>query len=162
MNFPGLDLSQLDVPDVTHSIQLALGPVFLLNGIGVLLAMMTARLARIVDRARALEARLPLAAEAELAEIHRTFAVTSRRGRLVNRAITLATVAALLVATIVALLFGTAFVTFPTGPVVAILFVICMAALVGSLWCFLMEVRVATYHLRFGPETSRISGRADG
>jgi hypothetical protein len=152
MNVPGLDFSQLNVPDVTHSMQLALGPVFLLNGIGVLLAMMTARLARIVDRARGLEMRLHVAGEAEVAEIHTTLAVTSRRGRLVNRAITLATVAALLVATIVALLFATLFVTFPTGPVVAALFVICMAALVGSLWCFLMEVRIATYALRFGPK----------
>jgi hypothetical protein len=153
MNFPGLDLSQLDVPDVTHSMQLALGPVFLLNGIGVLLAMMTARLARIVDRARQLEARLPVAGEAEAAQIHRTLAVTSRRARLMNRGITLSTVAALLVATIVALLFATAFVTFPTGPVVALLFVVCMLALVGSLWAFLQEVRVATFALRFGPHT---------
>ncbi|HTQ35933.1 MAG TPA: DUF2721 domain-containing protein [Steroidobacteraceae bacterium] len=150
MNLPGLDLSQLDVPDVTRAMQLALGPVFLLNGIGVLLAMLTARLARIVDRARTLEARLLQAGEAEAAEIHRTFRVTSRRARLVNRAITLAIVAALLVATIVALLFAAGFMTFPTGPVVAVLFVICMAALVGSLCCFLMEVRVATFTLRFG------------
>ena len=152
MNVPGLDFSQLNVPDVTHSMQLALGPVFLLNGIGVLLAMMTARLARIVDRARGLEMRLHVAGEAEVAEIHMTLATISRRGRLVNRAITLATVAALLVATIVALLFTTLFVTFPTGPVVAALFVICMGALVGSLWCFLLEVRIATYSLRFGPK----------
>jgi len=151
MNFPGLDLSQLDVPDVTRAMQLALGPVFLLNGIGVLLAMLTARLARIVDRARMLETRLSQAGEAEAAEIHRTFAVTSRRARLVNRAITLATVAALLVACIVALLFTTGFITFRTGPVIAGLFVICMAALVGSLSCFLIEVRVSTYTLRFGP-----------
>jgi hypothetical protein len=152
MNVPGLDFSQLNVPDVTHSMQLALGPVFLLNGIGVLLAMMTARLARIVDRARGLEERLRTAGGTEADELHLTLAVTSRRGRLVNRAITLATVAALLVATIVALLFATVFVTFPTGPVVAVLFVICMGALVSSLWCFLMEVRIATYALRFGPK----------
>ena len=69
MNFPGLDFSQLGVTDVTHSMQLALGPVFLLNGVGVLLAMMTARLARIVDRARALEVRLMTAGEAEAEEI---------------------------------------------------------------------------------------------
>jgi hypothetical protein len=151
MNFPGLDLSQLDVPDVTHAMQLALGPVFLLNGVGVLLAMLTARLARIVDRARVLETRLPNASEAEAAEIHKTFKVTSRRARLVNRAITLATIAALLVATIVALLFTTGFLTFPTGPVIAVLFVICMLAVVGSLWCFLLEVRISTHALRFGP-----------
>lgn len=150
MNFPGLDLSQLDVPDVTHAMQLALGPVFLLNGVGVLLSMLTARLARIVDRARLLESRLPAAVEDEATELDRFFQVISRRARLVNRAITLATVALLLVACIVALLFAGAFLTVPTGAVVAVLFVLCMAAVVGALWCFLLEVRIATLALRFG------------
>jgi len=151
MNLPGLDLSAVAVSDVAHAMQLALGPVFLLNGVGVLLAMLTTRLARIVDRARGLEARLPNAIESELREIHRVLAVTSRRARLMNRAITLGTVAALLVATVVALLFAAAFLTFPIGPTIALLFVTCMAALFGSLWCFLVEVRVATEALRFGP-----------
>jgi Protein of unknown function (DUF2721) len=151
MNFPGLDLTQLAASDVAHAMQLALGPVFLLNGVGVMLALLTTRLARIVDRARGLEARLPEASEAEAREITRVLAVTSRRARLINRAITLGTVSALLVATVVAMLFATAFVTFPIGPTIALLFVICMAALFGSLWCFLVEVRVATEALRFGP-----------
>jgi hypothetical protein len=153
MNFPGLDLSQLDVPDVTHAMQLALGPVFLLNGVGILLSMLTARLARIVDRARVLEARLPVAVEDEAAELDRVFKVISRRARLVNRAITLATVALLLVASVVALLFAGAFLTFPTGAVVAVLFVLCMAAVVGALWCFLLEVRISTLALRFGRQS---------
>ncbi len=154
MNLPGLDLSAVAVSDVAHAMQLALGPVFLLNGVGVMLAMLTTRLARIVDRARGLEARLPHAVESELREIHRVLAVTSRRARLMNRAITLGTVAALLVATVVALLFAAAFLTFPIGPTIAVLFVTCMAALFGSLWCFLVEVRVATEALRFGPPRS--------
>jgi hypothetical protein len=151
MNLPGLDLSAVAVSDVAQSMQLALGPVFLLNGVGVMLAMLTTRLARIVDRARGLEVRLPHAGEEELREIHRVLAVTSRRARLMNRAITLGTVAALLVATVVALLFAAAFLTFPIGPTIAVLFVTCMGALFGSLWCFLVEVRVATEALRFGP-----------
>jgi hypothetical protein len=145
-----LDLTALAVTDVTHAMQLALGPVFLLNGIGVLLAMLTSRLARIVDRARGLEARLPQAGADEAREIHRVLAVTSRRGRLVNRAITLGTIAALLVALVVALLFAAAFMPFATAQVIALLFVACMGTLVGSLWCFLVEVRVATAALRFG------------
>jgi hypothetical protein len=154
MNLPGLDLSAVAVSDVAHAMQLALGPVFLLNGVGVMLAMLTTRLARIVDRARGLEARLPIAVENELREIHRVLTITSRRARLMNRAITLGTVAALLVATVVALLFAAAFLTFPIGPTIAVLFVTCMAALFGSLLCFLVEVRVATEALRFGPPRS--------
>lgn len=147
---PGLDLSHFAVNDVAAAMQLALGPVFLLNGVGVMLAMLTSRLARIVDRARLVEERMANAQGDELREIHRVLAVTRRRARLVNRAITLGTVAALLVAAVVALLFMAAFLEFPIGPTIAILFVICMVALVGSLWCFLVEVRVATAALRIG------------
>jgi small-conductance mechanosensitive channel len=150
MNVPGFDLSQVAVNDVAHAMQLALGPVFLLNGVGVMLAMLTTRLARIVDRARTVEERLPQAQGSEQAEIRRVLAVTRRRARLMNRAITLGTVAALLVALIVALLFLAAFLTFPIGHTIALLFVICMGTLIGSLWCFLVEVRVATAALRIG------------
>jgi hypothetical protein len=147
-----LDLTALAVTDVTHAMQLALGPVFLLNGVGVLLAMLTSRLARIVDRARGLEARLSAVGAEEAREIQRVLALTSRRARLVNRAITLGTIAALLVALVVALLFAAAFMPFAAAQVIAVLFVACMGALVGSLWCFLVEVRVATAALRFGPQ----------
>jgi hypothetical protein len=159
MNVPGLDLSQVGITDVAHAMQLALGPVFLLNGVGVMLAMLTSRLARIVDRARAVEARLPHADEAELQESQRVLEITRQRARLMNRAITLGTLAALLVATVVALLFAAAFLTFPIGPTIALLFVICMAALVGSLWCFLLEVRVATAGLRIGALRKRLPDR---
>lgn len=150
MNLGGIDLSQ-PINDVTHAMQLALGPVFLLNGVGVLLAMLTSRLSRIVDRARTVEERLPKAEGDELREIHRVLGVTRRRARLMNRAITLSTVAALLVASLVALVFMGLYFAFPIGPPVALIFVLCMAAVVGSLWCFLVEVRVATAALRIGP-----------
>ena len=139
------------VTDVAHAISLSLAPVFLLNGLGVLLAMLTSRLARIVDRARGLENRLPHASPEEANEIHNFLATTSRRGRLVNRAITLGTMAALLVAFVVVLLFVAAFTTFPIGATIALVFIGAMLALVGALWCFLIEVRVATAALRFGP-----------
>jgi hypothetical protein len=150
MNAPVLDLS-LAVNDVAGFMQLALGPVFLLNGVGVMLAMLTSRLARIVDRARTVEERLPRAEGEELREIHRVLDVTRRRARLMNRAITLGTVAALLVSALVAMIFMGAYLEFPIGPTIALLFVLCMVALVGSLWCFLVEVRVATAALRIGP-----------
>ena len=44
-------------PIIQHAIQLAIAPVFLLTGIASLLGVMANRLARIIDRARALEQR---------------------------------------------------------------------------------------------------------
>jgi hypothetical protein len=55
------------------------------------------------------------------------------------------------VAFVVVLLFAAAFTTFPFGATIALTFIVAMLALVGALWCFLIEVRVATAALRFGP-----------
>ena len=151
MEIPGLQFAQVPVNDVAHAIQLSLAPVFLLNGIGVLLSMLTSRLARVVDRARTLEHRLPLADADEAASLREQLSIISRRARLMNRAITLDTLSALLVAAIVGLLFSAAFMRFSLGPAIAVVFIIAMLALIGSLWCFLLEIRIATASLRFGP-----------
>lgn len=158
---PGGFEFNVPVTDVAHAIQLSLGPVFLLNGLGVLLAMLTSRLARIVDRARSLEARFGHAGEDELREIHRLLEIARRRGRVMNRAITLGTVAALLVSFVVVLLFAAAFIPFPFGVSIAVVFVGAMLALVGALWCFLIEVRIATEVLRFGPPRRKSRGQGD-
>ena len=43
------------LPQIAHAIQLAIAPVFLLTGIAALLGVMANRLARVIDRGRALE-----------------------------------------------------------------------------------------------------------
>src|SRR6266542_1804092 len=45
-------MSESGLQDLTHTIQLAVAPVFLLTALGTTLAVLTTRLARIVDRAR--------------------------------------------------------------------------------------------------------------
>ena len=51
------DTNQL--ADITHTIQLAVAPVFLLSALGTVLSVLATRLGRIIDRARLLEARFP-------------------------------------------------------------------------------------------------------
>ncbi|MDP8994057.1 MAG: DUF2721 domain-containing protein, partial [Pseudomonadota bacterium] len=48
----------IPVTAVANLIQLAIAPVFLLAGVGAILNVLAQRLARVVDRARALEAEL--------------------------------------------------------------------------------------------------------
>ena len=145
------EISQAPVSDVAHAIQLSLAPVFLLSGIGVLLGMLTSRLARIVDRARVMEQRLQFAADQENRDLLSWLRVISKRARLMNHAITLSTIAALLVASVVALLFASAFTSFFLAPVIGLLFILSMVSLIASLLCFLFEIRIATASLRIGP-----------
>jgi len=142
----------IEVVDIAHAIQLAVAPVFLLSGIGVLLGVLTNRLARIVDRARKVEDSLRQATAADPDDARGQLSVAARRARFINVSITLGTIAALLVAIVVALLFASTFVPLNLAAYVALLFVLAMAALVGALLSFLLEVRVAIAALRIGAQ----------
>lgn len=143
-------MNGMEVVDIAHAIQLAVAPVFLLSGIGVLLGVLTNRLARIVDRARKVAEGLSDPTGAGNTAAQDQLRIARRRSGLINVAITLSTIAALFVAMVVGLLFASTFVPINLAGPVAILFVLAMAALVGALLSFLLEVRVAIAALRIG------------
>lgn len=146
-----MELTQGEVASIAHSIQLSVAPVFLLSGIGVFLGVLTNRLGRVVDRARAFEEKFAVASGEDAELLRRRLRVLAKRARLINGSIALATISALLVAIVVALLFASAFVRFSLALPVAVLFVGSMFALVGALVAFLVEVRIATLTVRIGP-----------
>lgn len=138
------------VTSVAQVIQLSVAPVFLLSGVGTLLIVLTNRLARIVDRTRALEAQQPLSSPppAEDAPGSRELDKLHRRGYIIDWAVSLATVAALLICCVVGILFVGAFLDVHVARSVALCFVAAMAALIGALLCFLREILLATSGLR--------------
>jgi hypothetical protein len=143
---------QLDnrITDVAHVIQLAVAPVFLLSGVGVTLTVLTNRLARIIDRARVLEARLTNHPE-QLHEKERTeLKLLARRAHMVHLAITLGTTCALLIALLIVALFAGAFLAVDLSRLIGGLFVVAMLAFVGALMGFLREIYLATGTLKFG------------
>jgi hypothetical protein len=139
------------VMEIARAIQLAVAPVFLLSGVALTLSVLINRLTRIVDRARVLEERLRSVGEAEQPRLRNHLTTLSRRAHLVNRAITLSTVCALLVCVVIASLFLGAFLALDLSRVIALLFVAAMLAFIGALISFLREVFLATASLRIGP-----------
>ncbi|HEX5539886.1 MAG TPA: DUF2721 domain-containing protein, partial [Methylophilaceae bacterium] len=81
------------IPSVAYAIQLVVAPAFLLTGIGAILGVMANRLARVVDRFRALH----YATEEKEPGRDREMATLLRRSRWVHWGISLSTLAALLV-----------------------------------------------------------------
>lgn len=144
---PGM-FQETAISAVAHVIELAVAPVFLLTGIGALLGVMTNRLARIVDRARTLERRSAVTA-AQVGEIEGELSTLSRRAKVVSLAIGLCTTTALLVSSVIVILFLGAFVPFDISTPVASLFVAAMVVLVVALVLFLREILLATAGLRF-------------
>ena len=144
-----MQLQDFSVVDMVRAIQLAVAPVFLLSGIGVLLGVLTNRLARVIDRARRIEAEIINLDEANRDERYTMLRTLARRARLINRAVALSTIAALLVSLVVVLLFSTSLITLDLGFAVGLLFVAAMLALIGALLSFLLEVRIAVAALKF-------------
>lgn len=140
-------VSDQTIYDISHVIQLSVAPVFLLTSIGTILGVLSSRLARIVDRARALSERLETALEDRIPPIHAEMHALARRRRLVNLAITSGTTAALLVCVSIATVFLGALLKANVAMVVASLFILAMAAFVAALVFFLREVFLAVRSL---------------
>jgi hypothetical protein len=141
-----LPLSNLG--DIAHVIQLAIAPVFLLTGVGTLLAVLSNRLGRAVDRSRVVEARLPELAGEVLALAQDELVLISRRTRLIYAAIVLAVTCALLICLLIAVAFIDAFLVVNLAKLMGALFVLAMFALIASLAAFLREIFLAVSSAR--------------
>ena len=138
------------VTAIAHVIQLAVAPVCLLSAIGAMLAVMTNRLARIVDRARTVEREVMQRGLLPDVAVTTELATLARRARLIHHAITLCTVTALLICAVIAVLFLGAFLTLDVSRVVGLLFVAGMLSFFLGLLLFLREIFLATATVQIG------------
>jgi hypothetical protein len=135
----------IQISNIGHVIQLAIAPVFLLTGVCTMLMVLTNRLARIIDRTRALEDRLDVAPnDTHMDELD----VLYRRWHLINFAITLSTACGLLICLVIGLLFLGDTTDLPLDRYIAALFVSAMVALIGAFVYLLREIFVASATLR--------------
>jgi hypothetical protein len=128
---------------VSETIQTAIAPVFLLAGIGAILNVMVARLARIVDRARSLEALHPRSTGPEHDRHVWELRLIDKRIAVINTAIFLCVSSALAICIVVALLFVSRLAGLHVGAIVAVAFVVSMLLLMACLIYFLVEVRMS-------------------
>ncbi len=136
--------------DITHTIQLAIAPVFLLTAVGTTLSVFGTRLARIVDRARRVEARLAVATPATLEPTLRELKILSARASLIHLALTFGTSCAIMVCLVIAVAFVGYLLGAHVGAALAVLFILALGAYVVALLCFLREIFMAIQNLRFG------------
>ncbi len=128
----------------SHVIQLAVAPVFLLSGVGAILAVLINRLGRIVDRYRFLENGTLNAEEGAGMVRDIEMGVLARRARLIHWAISLCTVGALFICIVIATLFIGSMIRVGVSRAIALMFVAAMLALIAGLLSFLREISLAT------------------
>ena len=139
------------LPIISHAIQLAIAPVFLLTGIAALLGVMANRLARVIDRGRALEATWHALDEHARSLARAELSSLERRRMLASWSINFCTAGALFVCLVIAVLFIDEFFSTNLRFVAGALFVLAMVAVIGGLASFLREVYLATHATTLDP-----------
>jgi hypothetical protein len=141
MTFPSLS-------ELIPVLQIAVGPVILISGVGLLLLSMTNRLGRAIDRARLLRSEWsqsePPAQSRHAAQLQ----ILWRRADVIRKSIFLASLSLLLAACLIITLFAAALMRWDAGGVIVCLFAGCLAALIGSLVLFIWDINQSLAALR--------------
>lgn len=135
---------------IAKTIQLSVAPVFLLTAIGTMLNVLTSRFNRIVDRSRVLEEHAASLLSKESDKISGELSTLARRSKLIDAAITVSTISALLICSMIAAMFIGVFLSIDLTDLVALLFVSAVLAFIGALLAFLREILIAANALRIG------------
>jgi hypothetical protein len=140
---PSIPISQL-IP----VLQVSIGPVILISGVGLLLLSLTNRFARAVDRSRLLGREMREASETERPRLGGQVAILFQRARVIRLSIITAALSVLLAALLIIILFLTALMKLEVGLVIALLFIACMASLIFSLVAFIRDIQLSLKALK--------------
>ena len=142
--------SLFDSTSITHGIQLAVAPVFVLTAVAGILGAVAGRLGRIIDYARHLEERALDSSDAEfVAHAVRELQGLRLRGRLANGCIALLTACAFLIGLTIILLFLGETSSLRLGSWAVAGFLLGIVCFLLALLCFLAETLLATQVLNF-------------
>lgn len=141
----------VDSGTVTHGIQLAVAPVFLLTAVSGMIGAVAGRLSRIIDRGRVLEEKLRLDAEPVLApQWNAELGMLRTRGRLANSTIGLLTLCAFMIGLTIVILFLGETTALRVDRYAIYAFLAGVSCFMAALCCFFAETLLATRVLKFG------------
>lgn len=129
------------------TLQVAIGPVILISGVGLLLLSMTNRLGRTIDRARQLKEVYRAGTAADRERLKGQLEILWRRACLIRASIVWAASSVLLTAVLIILLFISTLLNWQMViPLVAI-FAGCLVAIIVSLVYFIRDINLALHAL---------------
>ena len=141
-------MSTTPLHELIPDLQVAIGPVILISGVGLLLLTLTNRFGRAVDRSRQLSHEMRGCSGAPRERLARQVGFLYRRAGLIRVAIVMGAVCVLLVATLISALFVCALAKWDAGGLISALFIGCMASLIVSLTAFIKEIQLSLHALK--------------
>lgn len=126
--------------DLIGTLQLAIGPVILISGIGLIILSLTNRFGRIVDRTRQLSVEYRNTSETDQERILLELEILTVRAKVIRSSNFLAVLSVLLVSFIIIGLFGSALYDFNMTYILIILFISSIISLILSLFLFIYDL----------------------
>ena len=151
----GASMSSTPVRELIPVLQVAIGPVILISGVGLLLLTLTNRYGRTIDRSRQLVGELRECSETDRQRLDGQVEILYRRARLLRLSILLAGVSVLLASVLIIVLFLTALWKLEVGLLMSLLFIACMVSLSGSLVAFIRDINLSLGALKLELEYRR-------
>ena len=124
-------------------LQMAVGPVVLISGVGLLILSLTNRLGRVIDRGRVLTDELRQNPQSTRPNASEQVRILVRRAHLLQRSIFFAVLCVLFAAMLIISLFFIAAAEVEAVWLIGGLFVAALGALIVSLLAFLQEINQA-------------------
>ncbi len=133
----------MSLADLIPTLQLSIGPVILISGVGLILLSMTNRFGRVIDRSRLLTQDLHGASDADRLRILSQLRILATRARLIRAGIALAALSVLLAAILIISLFLGALLNLGITAIIVALFILCMLSLISSLLLFISDINLS-------------------
>ncbi len=127
---------------------MAIGPVILISGVGLLLLTLSNRFGRAVDRSRQLGREMREVSETERARLAAQVDILYCRARFIRLSIIMAALSILLAALLIIVLFLSALLKWEFGLVLVIVFICCLASLIVSLLAFIRDIQLSLRALK--------------
>ncbi len=141
-------MTDTPISELIPVIEVAVAPVILISGVGLLLLTMTNRFGRAIDRARLLSRELRTHTDPDQKRLEAQVRILYRRARLIQVAVISAACSVLLVAILIIALFVTTLLHLQATLLVSLLFMGTMVSLIVSLCAFIREVQLSLMALK--------------
>ena len=138
-------MKELTLTQLVPILQLAIGPVILISGVGLLLLTLTNRFGRMLDRSRALIHEVLKGSQSPtvVGNLQAQVEILHRRARILRLSITLAAITVLCVGVLILGLFVAAFWQLQIVGLLVVIFCVAILGLIGSMAAFILDMNLA-------------------
>lgn len=138
--------------EIIPILQLSIGPVILISGVGLILLSITNRYGRVIDRARKIAEAVRIESETDSLKKQRTILV--HRAYVLRLSILFSVTSILFAALLVIALFVAAVFNFDSAKIIIFPFIACLVSLVAGVIIFMIDVNISLRALQIELEYS--------